>query len=75
MQEVIPDNPYDHSTGPVTTPNGVEDVNKTQATNSPRDIVNGGTNGWAYFAATVTGDSAIFWANTDYDGSVDEFDF
>ena len=71
MQEVIPDNPYDHSSGPVTEPNGVEDVTKAEAL--ARVPINGGTNGWAYFAATVTGDSAIFWANTDFDDTnVDE---
>jgi len=73
MQEAIPDNPYDHSTGPVTNPNGVEEVSKAQAI--ARVPINPGDNGWAYFPATVTGDSAIFWANTDYDGSVAEFDF
>ena len=76
MQEVIPDNPYDHSSGAVTNPNGVESVTKAQATASPRTVVNGGTNGWAYFAATLAGDYAIFYANTDYDDTnLDEHEF
>ena len=76
MQEILPENPYDHSTGAVTFPNGVEDVTLANATASPRDIVNGGTNGWAYFEATLAGEVSIFYANTDFnDGTLDEHEF
>ena len=75
MQETLPDNPYDHSTGPVTDPNGVEDIT-SKATADARTVINGGTNGWAYFEATLSGEVSIFYANTDFnDGTLDEHDF
>ena len=73
MTEIMPDNPFDHSGSAVTDPNGVEQVSKANA--DARNVVNGGTNGWAYFPGTG-GDEAIFYANTDSnDGTIDEHDF
>ncbi len=74
MIEALPDNPYNHGGTPVDFPNRVAaQTNKALAV--ARTLVSPGTNGWAYFAATQTGDSAIFYANTDVDSSINEFDF
>ena len=68
MTEIFPDNPYGG-----TDPNGVEAASKAEA--DLRTILSASANGWAYFAGTG-GDSATFYANTDFDdGTVDEHDF
>ncbi len=75
MQEALPDNPYDHPAGTaVADPNGVEEVLiEADATTFPRTVVNGGTNGWAYYEGS-NGAASVFYANTDVD-TIDEFDF
>ena len=61
MMEVIPENPYNDK-------NGVFDA--TTGNSVARDVDLGGanTNGWAYYAGTVSGKPAVFWANTDSAG-------
>ncbi len=72
MQESLPDNPYKHNSIAVTNPAGVEGVSKADA--DARNLDTPGTNGWAYFIGTG-GDAAIFYANTDTDGAINEYDF
>ncbi len=67
MQEILPDNPYGG-----TDPNGVAAASKANA--DARNIIASSADGWAYFHGSG-GVASVFYANTDSDGAVDEFDF
>jgi prepilin-type N-terminal cleavage/methylation domain-containing protein len=58
MQEVLPENPYNNK-------NAVFDATTGNAANRDTDLGGANTNGWAYYAGTVAGKPAVFWANTN----------
>jgi MSHA pilin protein MshA len=58
MMEAIPENPYNNK-------NAVFDATTGNAAARDTDLGGANTNGWAYYAGTVSGKPAVFWANTD----------